>query len=183
MSYDFTLSTMIPAPPKAVYDAWLDSRMHSEMTGGKAVQSRKLDASVSAWDGYITGKNLELKPSKIIIQSWRTAKFTDKDDDSVIMVNLQPVKGSTLLTLTHSNVPDGHTSYEKGGCQSSYFAPMQKYFDKLIKPAPKKAIAKKSVAKTAPAKKAKPAKRAKAKKPAPRRIAKKTPARKKARRR
>ncbi len=130
MSYTFTLTDVIPAPPAAIYDAWLHSRSHSDMTGGKANQSPRIGATVTAWDGYITGKNLELVPGRRIVQSWRTTKFTDDDPDSKIAVTLRPVAGGTRLTLRHSRVPDGHTSYEEGGWQDNYFTPMKAYFAK-----------------------------------------------------
>jgi uncharacterized protein YndB with AHSA1/START domain len=157
MSYDFTLTDVIPASPRAIYDAWLDSRGHTAMTGGKAKMSAKLGAPVSAWDGFIWGENLELVPGKRIVQSWRTTKFTEQDQDSTIAVILTPVDGGTRLTLKHSNVPDGQTSYETGGWQSHYFEPMKKYFAKQ-KPkakAAKREAAKRKVAKRKPRKTAK----------------------------
>ncbi len=81
MGYTFTLSEIIPAPPAAIYDAWVNSRAHSAMTGSKATQSPRVGANVSAWDGYISGTNLELVPGKRIVQSWRTTKFTDADPE------------------------------------------------------------------------------------------------------
>ena len=153
MAYDFTLTDVIPAAPQAVYDAWLDSRRHGAMTGGKAKQSARLGAAVTAWDGYISGTNLALTPGKRIVQSWRTTQFTDAHADSRITVTLAPVKGGTRVTLKHSNVPDGQTSYEKGGWQSHYFAPMKTYFAKTAKPARKKT--KRKAAKTAKKKTAK----------------------------
>lgn len=39
MAYQFTLSTILPATPQAIYRAWLDTRLHSAMTGGAAVMS------------------------------------------------------------------------------------------------------------------------------------------------
>jgi activator of HSP90 ATPase len=130
MSYDFTLSATIPASPRDIYDAWLDSRRHAAMTGGKAKMSKTVGAKVSAWDGYILGENRALVPGKRIVQSWRTTKFTEKDGDSTIAVTLKPVKGGTRLTLVHSNVPDLHTSYQNGGWQTHYFEPMKTYFGK-----------------------------------------------------
>jgi uncharacterized protein YndB with AHSA1/START domain len=130
MGYTYTLSEIIPAPPAAIYDAWVSSRAHSAMTGSKATQSPRVGANVSAWDGYISGKNLELVPGKRIVQSWRTTKFTDADPDSKIAITLRPVAGGTRLILRHSNVPSGQTSYEEGGWQANYFTPMQAYFTK-----------------------------------------------------
>ena len=128
MPYAFTLTTTIPASAQEIYDAWLDSLTHSEMTRGEASISDEVDAEVSAWDRYITGRNLELVPSERIVQSWRTTQFTDEHEDLIITVTLQEVEGGTLLTLVHSNVPDEQTSYEQGGWQEHYFEPMKEYF-------------------------------------------------------
>lgn len=130
MPYTFTLTATIPASPEEIYQAWLDSVGHSGMTGGAASMSDLIGAEVSAWDGYISGRNLELIPGERIVQSWRTTEFADEHDDSVITVVLQElgdVEG-TLLTLEHSNVPDEHRSYEEGGWQENYFGPMVAYF-------------------------------------------------------
>ena len=128
MPYSFTLNATIPAPAQEIYEAWLDSLVHSEMTGGKASMSDETDAEVSAWDGYITGRNLELVPGERIVQSWRTTQFTDEHEDSIITVTLEEVECGTLLTLVHTNVPEGQTSYEQGGWQEHYFEPMKEYF-------------------------------------------------------
>jgi uncharacterized protein YndB with AHSA1/START domain len=131
MPYAFTLTATIPASPVEIYEAWLDSIGHSEMTGGEATMSDEVGAEVTAWDGYISGRNLELVPGERIIQSWRTTEFGDEDEDSIITVVLQAVDEGTLLTLQHSNVPDQHRSYEEGGWQSNYFEPMVAYFSEI----------------------------------------------------
>jgi uncharacterized protein YndB with AHSA1/START domain len=133
MPYEFQLTTIIPASPQEIYDSWLDTVAHSEMTGGEALMSGELGAEISAWEGYISGRNLELIPGERIVQSWRTTKFTDEHGDSVISVTLEVVDGGTLLTLIHSNVPDEQTSYEQGGWQEYYFEPMREYFSKTGK--------------------------------------------------
>jgi uncharacterized protein YndB with AHSA1/START domain len=130
MPHSFTLASTIPASPEAVYDAWLDSAGHSAMTGGKAKASDKAGGAFTAWDGDISGKNIELARGKRIVQSWRTRRFSDADPDSTIIVTLAPVKEGTLLTLEHCDAPDGdeHKGYQNGGWEDHYFAPMKKYF-------------------------------------------------------
>ena len=128
MPYTFTLTTTIPASPEEIYQAWLDSLAHSEMTGGAANMSEQLGAEVSAWDGYIRGRNLELVPGARIVQSWRTSEFADEHGDSVITILLEEADEGTLLTLEHSNVPDEQRSYEEAGWQENYFEPMVAYF-------------------------------------------------------
>lgn len=128
MAYAFELHCTLPATPREVYDAWLASETHSAMTGGEADMSDQLGAQVSAWDGYITGENLELAPGDRIVQSWRTSKFGEADPDSKIEVTLAPDPEGCKLTLRHSNVPDADTSYERGGWSENYFEPMRAYF-------------------------------------------------------
>src|SRR5579872_1089826 len=117
MQYDYKLTTTIPASAQDIYEAWLDSLMHTEMTGAEAIQSDELGAEVAAWDGYISGRNLELVPGERIVQSWRTTEFTDDHEDSIITVTLTQTEDGTLLTLAHTNVPTDQTSYEEGGWQ------------------------------------------------------------------
>ena len=131
MSFDFTVSDVIPASPKAIYDAWLSSEGHAQMTGTKVANiSAAVGAAFTVWDGFINGKNLELDPGKRIVQSWRTTRFTDHDADSKIEVILVPVQDGTLVTVRHTGVPDGQTNYRDGGWQRSYFDPMKAYFAK-----------------------------------------------------
>lgn len=131
MPYAYTLTSVFPATPEEIYEAWLDSLSHTEMTGGEASMSDEVGAEVSAWDGYISGRNLELVPGARIVQSWRTSQFGDEHEDSIVTISLAEADDGTLLTLVHSNVPDEQRSYEEGGWESNYFEPMRVYFAKL----------------------------------------------------
>ena len=102
MPFAFTLSDTIPATPRQIYDAWLDSDGHTAMTGGAATASPVEGAAFTAWDDYISGRNLALEPGRRIVQSWRTTRFTAEDADSQIEVLLEPVAGGTRLTLHHT---------------------------------------------------------------------------------
>jgi len=180
MPYSYVLTATIPASPEEIYETWLDSLGHSEMTGGPAIMSDQLGADVSAWGGYISGRNLELVPGARIVQSWRTSEFGEEHEDSIITLVLQDMGDGTLLTLEHSNVPDEQRSYEEGGWQENYFEPMVAYFterqQKAAVPPAKKAAAK-GAPKAAPKKaaksagKAKRASSAKSKRAAPRKKA------------
>jgi len=128
MAIAFTLSDIIPAAPRQIYDAWLDGGAHTAMTGSAAAASATEGASFTAWGGYISGRNLTLEPDRRIVQSWRTTRFTADDPDSQIEVLLEPAADGTRVTLHHTNVPDGHTGYQSGGWQEHYFEPMKRYF-------------------------------------------------------
>lgn len=163
MAYTFTLTATLPAAPQDIYEAWLDSIAHSAMTGGEANMSAEVGAEVSAWDGYITGRNLELIPGQRIVQSWRTSEFDAEDEDSIVTIALQEIDDGTLLTLQHSNVPEAHRSYEEGGWQSNYFEPMTVYF-----------VQQQRVSRE---RKARPPRKEAARTPTPRRAAKRAPPR------
>ncbi len=132
MSFAFSVADVIPATPQAVYEAWLDSGGHAAITGGqKARVSAAPGAAFTVWNGYIAGRNLVLEPGRRIVQSWRTTKFAASDPDSQIEVVLEAMPGGTRVTVNHTNVPDGHTSYRDGGWQNNYFEPMKRYFAAL----------------------------------------------------
>ncbi len=127
MTKQFELKITLPASPKDIYDAWLDSEKHSLMTGGSAEVSTEPGALFSAWDEYISGKNLELIPHEKIVQSWRTTEFQEHDDDSKLELILVPVSSDCELTLIHTNIPDNQPDYEQGW-KEHYFEPMMKFF-------------------------------------------------------
>ena len=127
MAIEFTVSTLIPASPDEVYQAWLTSEGHSQMTGSPAKVSAQVGGEFTAWDGYIHGKNLELRRSKRIVQAWRTSEFSASEPDSRIEISLEAVGDQTKLTLHHTGLPPHGGQYEQGWVES-YFEPMQEYF-------------------------------------------------------
>jgi activator of HSP90 ATPase len=128
MPLQFTVSTVIKAPAKKIYDAWLDSKEHARMTGGTARVNAEEGAEFEAWDGYIRGKNLILEPSKRIVQAWRTTEFSAEEPDSQIDVTFEKVAGGTKVTIHHTKLPPHGKTY-KGGWVENYFDPMKKYFE------------------------------------------------------
>ena len=123
----FTVSATIPASPREIYDAWLDGRRHSAMTGARATASTRVGGRFSAWDGYASGRNLELDPGRRIVQSWRTTDFAASDPDSTVTVTLAPAAGGTKVTLVHSGLTGDGADY-KTGWRDYYFTPMKAYF-------------------------------------------------------
>ncbi len=128
MAHQFSVTDVIPASLQEIYDAWLSSDGHAAMTGGQPAQaSAVVGDSFTAWGGYIKGKNKELEPGRRIVQAWRTTEFATSDADSQIELLLEPAAGGTRVTLTHTNVPDGHTTYREGW-QTHYFDKMKAHF-------------------------------------------------------
>lgn len=130
MSDQIKLSATFPVTPKRIYDAWLNSKEHSAMTGCKAIISAKVGGKFTAWDGYISGKNLELALNKRILQSWRSKEFSKDNLDSYLLVKLEEVNGGTIVSLVHSEIPVRQGASYKKGWKDFYFMPMKQYFKK-----------------------------------------------------
>jgi activator of HSP90 ATPase len=97
------------------------------MTGGEATGRPVKGTRFTAWDGYISSKNLELEPHRRIVQAWRTTEFSSGDADSRLEVLLEEAPGGIKVTLRHCNIPQGQTGY-KQGWKDHYFEPMKRYF-------------------------------------------------------
>ena len=126
----FTVSTVLPATEKQIYEAWLSSEGHSQMTGSQAEVEGRSGGTFKAWDGYIWGKTLEVEPNRRIIQSWRTSEFPEDSPDSRVEILLEEVSERTKATLIHTEIPDGQGEGYKQGWDDFYFTPMRAYFSR-----------------------------------------------------
>lgn len=134
MENGFEISETFPAPPAAVYAAWLSSQGHTGMTGSPAVVDGRTGGKFSAWDGYITGTTLELTPDRRIVQAWRTGDFPDNTPDSHLEILLEePAHGVTTVTLLHRHLPKDQIESYRQGWQDFYFKPMKEYFGRKVR--------------------------------------------------
>jgi uncharacterized protein YndB with AHSA1/START domain len=122
------VSHLLPARPERVYNAWLDGAEHGRFTGGEATVDAVVGGAFTAWDGYISGKNLVLEPHGRIVQSWRSTDFPEGAPDSKLEVLLADEGSGTRITLRHSNIPDGQAHGYEEGWSEHYFEPMTRYF-------------------------------------------------------
>lgn len=112
------------ATPHEVYEALMDSRKHAQFTGAEASISRKVGGQISAYDGYITGANLELVPDQKIVQAWHAADWPE-GHVSRVTFQLTPAKDGARLTFTHSGVPaEQHESIRQGWIDN-YWTPLK----------------------------------------------------------
>src|SRR3972149_5681730 len=117
------------ATPHQVYEALMDSRKHSQFTGGKASISRKVGGKFSAYDGYAEGVNLELVPDEKIVQSWRAGDWSAGHYSRVTFA-IKEVKGGPRLTFTQSGVPEDQFEDVAQGWRDWYWSPMKQMLEK-----------------------------------------------------
>jgi len=123
-----TQKEIIPATPMEVYEAYIDEEKQTEFTGSKATSDPRVGGEFTAWDGYITGKYIELKPGRKIVQEWRSSDFPEGAPPSRFEIGLREVKGGTELTMIHSGVPEEVAEDIGQGWKDYYWVPMKKYF-------------------------------------------------------
>jgi activator of HSP90 ATPase len=128
MTDSFSVSHVLPATPEQIYEAWLDTDDHSEMTGAPATCDPKVGGAFTAWEGYIEGTNVALEPFSRIVQRWRTLEFPVEAPDSLVEIVLEASNGGTIMTINHSEIPEGQGDSYKVGWGDHYFGPMSAHF-------------------------------------------------------
>jgi len=122
----------VKATPEQVYETLMDSKLHTELTGSKAVVSSKIGGAFSAYDGYITGKNLELVKSEKIVQEWRgEEEGWPADHFSKITFVLKPINGGTQIDFTQEALPEPAFENIKEGWEDYYWQPLKEKFEEL----------------------------------------------------
>jgi activator of HSP90 ATPase len=113
--------------PKAIFDIYMEGKKHSKATGAPASISPKEGTEYSAHNGYIRGKNLQLIPGKLIVQSWRAQSWPKDSVDSTFIIYLEPYGTDTLLHAVHANVPDSAADDLDKGWHEMYWEPFRLY--------------------------------------------------------
>jgi len=116
-----------PVPPHTVYEALMDSKKHARFTHSAARISRKVGGAIMAYDGYITGRNLELAPDSKIVQAWRAVDWPE-GVLSTVTFELTSTSNGTRLDFTHTQLPEGSEQEFAQGWQENYWQPMQAMF-------------------------------------------------------
>lgn len=122
-------SVTIKAAPHEVYEVLMDSKKHAAFTGSKAKMSREVGGSITAYAGYITGKNVELISDRKIVQDWRAVDWPE-GYYSQVTFELNPVSEGTRIDFTHINLPDKTEEEFTQGWVENYWKPMKEYFEK-----------------------------------------------------
>ena len=119
------------ASPHEIYELLMDSKKHTKLTGYKAKISRKVGGKFIACNGWINGKNLELKKDKKIVQLWKgNNKDWPKEHYSKVTFSLKKIKNETKLTLIHSRLPKGWRDSCKKGWDRIYWSKLKRFLER-----------------------------------------------------
>lgn len=116
------------ATPKEIYELLMDPRKHAEFTGGKCTISRRVGGKISIYDGYITGKNVELVPDRKIVQLWKPEEDCwPADHFSKATFLMRETKQGTELLFTQTGVPVECGDRFDTGWKDNYWNPMKEW--------------------------------------------------------
>lgn len=121
---------IIPATSQEVYNAFIDPKKHSEFTGSNATGKPNVGSNFSAWDGYITGKYLELEEGKKIIQNWITTDWPQDFPPSRLELIFNDLGNKTEIKMLHSDIPVTQEVDLRKGWIDFYWKPLKDYFEK-----------------------------------------------------
>ena len=124
---------IVAAKPIEIYEAFVNAKKHSAFTGSKATGEGKVGGKFTAWDGYISGKFLELDEGKKIVQEWITTEWPEGYPPSRFELTFREAKDETEISMVHSDVPAEQAGELEEGWNESYWKPLKTYFKELRK--------------------------------------------------
>lgn len=125
------ISSILDTNADFLYNFFIDSKLHTEITESKAIMSNKIGGKFTAWDGYIQGEIVSLEKNRKIIQKWRTTEFKKNDKDSILEITIKEIgKNRTKLILKHSGLPEGSEEEYKNGWKEFYISPLKEFIKK-----------------------------------------------------
>jgi activator of HSP90 ATPase len=125
-------------PPQQLYEALTDAKqfdqvmrlsdaMRSMAPGtAPAVISLQLGGAFSLFGGYISGRQLELEPDRLIVQAWHSQSWKPTDY-SIARFQLVPHGAGTKIIFDHRGFPDGTSASLAEGWQMNYWDPLRKF--------------------------------------------------------
>ncbi|MGG1396724.1 SRPBCC domain-containing protein [Bacillus salipaludis] len=127
MSKTIHQEVVISAASNRIYEALLDSKQFSEMTGGAPTDiSPEAGGTFSCFGGMIEGRNIELVPGKRIVQAWRV-KTWGEGQYSIAKFELQKDGGKTKIIFDQIGFPEEEGSHLDAGWGQNYWNPLEKY--------------------------------------------------------
>ena len=120
---------IFPVSQQGVYETYMDSKKHSKFTGAKASISRKVGGEFQVYDGYASGKLLELVPNKRIVHTWRATDWP-KGHFSKITITFSKKRKGTELSFYQSYVPVRLHKSVKLGWHEHYWDKMRAFLKK-----------------------------------------------------
>ena len=103
---EFDASPVASARAERIYEALLDDKQFSELSGASARIHREAGGAFELLGGRITGRNIELVPNQRIVQAWRLQTWP-AGVYSIVRFELTPTESGTRLVFDQTGFPLG----------------------------------------------------------------------------
>jgi activator of HSP90 ATPase len=109
------------ASRKQIYEALLDEKQFSKMTGLATQINREAGGAFSCFEGQIKGRNVELVPNERIVQAWRSEGWKAGIYSIAKFVLVEQGSG-TKIVFDHTGFPVGQAEHLASGWQEHYWS-------------------------------------------------------------
>jgi activator of HSP90 ATPase len=117
----------LPAPADELFDSYLDPRRHAAITGQAVRIAAAPGSEFSAFDGMLSGRIVAVVPKRLIVQTWRSGKWTKMDADSVLVLTFSGDRAYGQIDLVHVNVADHDFEDVSDGWEKYYWTPWRRF--------------------------------------------------------
>ncbi len=100
---DFKYNISILADADEVFAALTNPFQIEVWSGYPAVMNDQEGFEFSLWEGDICGRNLKVIQDKLLVQEWY---FGEQEKDSIVEIKLSKSGKETMVSLTHTNIPE-----------------------------------------------------------------------------
>jgi activator of HSP90 ATPase len=121
---------MIPADPEQVYAVLADAAALSALSGMLGQPGRTAGEEFSAFDGNVTGRQIEMVPGARIVQAWRFPQFQE-GTYTIVHLNVTAAEGGTVLTLDQYGEPEDWHDHINTNWPTFYFTPLINHFSAM----------------------------------------------------
>jgi activator of HSP90 ATPase len=119
-------SVILPASAEHLFAMYMDPEKHAAITGAPVTISAEPGSPFHAFNGALSGTMLQIIPKRLVIQSWRSTKFTDEDPDSTLILAFTPQGTNGQIDLVHLDVPAHDYQGVTEGWQTHYWGPWRR---------------------------------------------------------
>ena len=130
MPRNVILAASLPATADRLFDMYLDPQAHAAITGAPVTIAPSPGAPFQAFDGMLSGTMLHVDPKRLIVQTWRSAKWPIDAMDAVLTLSFWPEGDSARIELVHVNVHDEDFAGVSQGWEKYYWNPWRAYLGK-----------------------------------------------------
>jgi activator of HSP90 ATPase len=117
--------------PEKIYKVLTSATEVGEMTGAPAEISEDEGGAFSCFGGQITGRHIELRPNKRIVQAWRAGPW-EEGVYSIVKFDISKSGTGSTVTLDHTAYPEGSSEHLEGGWHKMYWEPLKAFLDSQI---------------------------------------------------